>query len=67
MIPLELEGPPKGAITIKTYKNTNFVNIMLQKKFYKQLEKTAKRLETTPDKLIYNAILLIIKRLKPVI
>jgi len=36
---------------------------MLEKQFYKQLEETAKKLETTPDKLIYNAILLIIKSL----
>jgi len=61
MVSLELEEPPKGALTIKTYGNTNFVNIMLQKKFYRQLEETAKKLETTPDKLIYNAILLILK------
>jgi len=59
----ELEEPPKGAVTIKTYRNTNFVNIMLQKKFYRQLEETAQKLKTTPDKLIYNAILLIIKSL----
>jgi len=63
VVSLELEEPPKGALTIKTYGNTNFVNIMLQKKFYRQLEETAKKLETTPDKLIYNAILLIIKSL----
>ncbi|MHA1582490.1 MAG: hypothetical protein ACTSYM_08400, partial [Candidatus Baldrarchaeia archaeon] len=63
VIPLELEEPPKGALAIKTYRNTNFVNIMLQKKFYRQLEETAQKLKTTPDKLIYNAILLIIKSL----
>ena len=34
LIPLELEEPPKGAITIKTYKNTNFVNVMVKKLFY---------------------------------
>ena len=62
-VSLELEEPPKGALTIKTYRNTNFVNMILQKKFYRQLEETAKKLKTTPDKLIYNAILLIIKSL----
>ena len=66
VIPLALEEPPKGAITIKTYRNTNFVNIMLGKQFYRQLEETAQKLKTTPDKLIYNAILLIIKRPKAV-
>ena len=50
-------------IAIKAYGNTSFVNIMLERQFYKQLEETAKRLKTTPDKLIYNAIRLIIKNL----
>jgi predicted DNA-binding ribbon-helix-helix protein len=50
-------------VAIKAYGNTNFVNIMLERKFYKQLEETAKKLETTPDKLIYNAIRLILKSL----
>jgi len=36
---------------------------MLERPFYKQLEETAKKLETTPEKLIYNAILLILKSL----
>jgi len=63
-ISIELGKPPKGAVTIKAYGNTNFVHVMLEKQFYKQLEETAKKLESTPGKLIYNAILLIIKSLK---
>jgi len=39
------------------------VRIKIERKFYRQLEETTKRLKTTPDKLIYNAILLIIKSL----
>jgi len=57
----EFEEPPKGTVTIKAYTTTSFVNVMLEKKFYKQLEERAKKLETTPDKLRYNAILLILK------
>ena len=60
---IKLEEPPEGILAIKAYGNTNFVNIMLEKQLYKQLEEKAKRLETTPDKLIYNAIVLILKRL----
>lgn len=56
-----LEEPPEGGVTTKTYGNTNFVNVMLEKKFYRQLEEKAKELETTPDKLIYNATLAIMK------
>lgn len=62
-ISFELEEPPKGAVAIKTYGNTNFVNIILEKQFYEQLEETARKLETTPDKLIYNAIRLILENL----
>ena len=60
----EFEEPPKGAVMIKVYTNTNFVNVMLEKKFYRQLEEKAKKLETTPDKLINNALLLTLKKLE---
>jgi hypothetical protein len=63
VVSFELKEPPQGVVAVKAYGNTDFVNIMLEKQFYGQLEETAKKLETTPDKLIYNAILLIIKSL----
>jgi len=62
-ISFELKEPPKGAVAIKAYGNTNFVNIMPEKQFYKQLEETAERLETKPDVLIYNALLIMLKKL----
>jgi len=37
---------------------------MLEKQFYKQLEETAQRLQTKPEILIYNALLIILERLK---
>lgn len=61
VISIKFEEPPEGTVAVKTYGNTNFVNVMLEKKFYEQLEEKAERLEITPDKLIYNAILLGIK------
>ena len=57
----ELVGPPEDVLTIKTYGNTDFVSIVVKKPLYEQLEEKAKKLETTPDKLIYSAILLILK------
>jgi len=57
----KLVDPPEDMLTIKTYANTDFVNIVVKKSLYGQVEEKAKKLETTPDKLIYNAILLILK------
>jgi len=57
----KLLNPPGEALSIRAYANTEFVNIMLKKPLYEKLEEKAKKLETTPDKLIYNAILLILK------
>ena len=58
----KLPDPPEEVLTIKTYANTDFVNIVMKKPLYEQVEEKAKRLETTPDKLIYNAILLMLKK-----
>ena len=56
---IQLEEPPEDLI--KIHENKDLVRIKIERKFYRQLEETAKRLKTTPDKLIYNAILLILK------
>jgi hypothetical protein len=61
----ELTAPPeKQFLTVKKYANTHFVNVMVEKPFYTRLEKVAEKLETTPDVLINNALLLILKRLE---
>ena len=52
---ISLLDPPEDVQTIKTYRNTDFVNIMVKKSFYEQLEEKAKGQETKPDVLIYNA------------
>lgn len=57
----KLPDTPKDMLSIKTYGNTDLVNIMVKKPLYKQLEKKAKKLGITPENLIYNAILLILK------
>ena len=59
--PIPLEEPPKGLIEIREMEDP--VRVKIETKFYRQLEEAARRLKTTPDKLIYNAILLIIKSL----
>jgi len=57
----KLLDPPEEVLSIRAYANTEFVNIVVKKPLYEKLEEKAKKLETTPDKLIYNAILLILK------
>ena len=59
---IPLEEPPKGLIEIHEMEDP--VRVKIEKQFYRQLEEAARRLKTTPDKLIYNAILLITKSLK---
>jgi len=57
----KLMDPPGEVLSIRSYANTEFVNIVVKKPLYEKLEEKARKLETTPDKLIYNAILLILK------
>jgi len=62
---VELTEPPKEKIlTVQKYANTSFVNVVLMKPFYTQLERIAEKLGTTPDVLINNALLLILKKLE---
>jgi hypothetical protein len=51
----------EDVLSIKSYANTEFVNIILKKSLYKKLKEKAEKLETTPSKLVYNAILQILK------
>ena len=57
----KLLDPPGDLLSIRAYANTEFVNIVVKKPLYEKLEERARKLETTPDKLVYNAILLILK------
>jgi len=57
----KLLDPPEEALSIKTYANTKFVNVIVEKSLYEKLQERAKELKTTPGKLIYNAILLVLR------
>lgn len=57
----KLPDPPEEVLSIRVYANTEFVNIVMKKPLYEKVEKKAKKLETTPDSLIYKAILSILK------
>jgi hypothetical protein len=59
---IQLKEPPKGIIEI--HENEDPVRIKIDRKFYTQLERMAEKLGTTPEVLINNALLLILKRLE---
>jgi hypothetical protein len=61
----ELTAPPeKEILTVKKYANTHFVNVMVEKPFYTQLERMAEKMGTTPDVIISNILLKALKELE---
>jgi len=52
----ELLKPPRreGALKVKKYANTRFVNVMVEKPFYAKLEKVAEELGTTAEVVMNN-------------
>ena len=61
----KLTDPSKEKIlTIQKCGNTDFVNVLLKKLFYTRLERIVEKLRTTPDVIISNALLLMLKRLE---
>lgn len=62
---IALEDPPEDTFKICAYKNTKFVNFVLNKQLYNKIERKAEKLETTVSKLVYSAILKILKEKVP--
>jgi hypothetical protein len=62
---IESNDPPENIIKICAYKNTNFVNCVLNKRLYNKIERKAEKLETTVTNLLYEAILKILKEKAP--
>ncbi|MCZ2807744.1 MAG: hypothetical protein O2V44_00155 [Candidatus Bathyarchaeota archaeon] len=54
------EPAKEKMLSIQKYRNTDFVKIVMKKSLYEKLEEKARKLRTTPDKLMYKAILLIL-------
>lgn len=63
-LPELFSAPRRNCVTMKTYANVNFVNLILNKKIYDNLERISERFGTTADNLISNAITLILKGLE---
>jgi len=62
-----LSDPQQKILTIKNYTNTEFVNTVLEKRFYMKVEKIAEELGTKPDIIINNMLLLTMKKLESTI
>ena len=57
-------SPEKKVLEVREYSNTHFVNVLVEKPFYMKLKEVSEKLGTTPDVLINNALLLIVKKLE---
>lgn len=58
------EPPEEKILTVQKYGNTSFVNVHLGRSVYTRLEEVAERVETTPDVLISNATLMMLRKLE---
>jgi hypothetical protein len=61
---LLFSDPEEKILTIKNYANTRFVNIVLEKRFYMRVEKIAEALDSKPDTIINNTLLLVLRKLE---
>jgi hypothetical protein len=59
--PFDIEKPPKDALKLCAYHNTDFVNVVMEKRLFKELEKKAAELESSVTDLLYMAIVRILK------
>jgi predicted DNA-binding ribbon-helix-helix protein len=59
-----MEPPKEKILTIQKYANTHFVNVIVEKPFYTQLERMAEKLGTTPEVLLSNILLKGLKELE---
>jgi predicted DNA-binding ribbon-helix-helix protein len=61
-----LSEPVERVLTVKKYANVNFVQVMLEKRFYANIERIAENLGTTPDVIINNVLVLAMRKLMDV-
>lgn len=61
-----LSEPVERVLTVKKYANVNFVQVMLEKRFYANVERIAENLGATPDVIINNVLVLAVRKLMDV-
>jgi hypothetical protein len=61
----QLLGEPKERILkVKDYRNTDFVNLVIERRFYKRLKESAEELKIEPDVIINNIFFLVLRKLE---
>ena len=58
-----LAEPAERVLTVKKHANTDFVNVVLQRRFYANVEKLAENFGTTPDVIINNMLVSTVREL----
>jgi hypothetical protein len=58
-----LVEPAERVLTVKKYANTDFVNVVLQRRFYANVENLAENFGTTPDIIINNVLVSTVRKL----
>lgn len=64
-LPIEvlLSETAERVLTVKKFANVNFVQVILEKRFYSDVEKLAEKMGTTPEIIINNALVWAVKKL----
>ena len=62
-IEFSLSEPVERVLTVKKYANVNFVQVMLEKRFYANVERLAENLGTAPDVILNNVLVLAVRKL----
>ena len=61
----QLLGEPKERILkVKDYRNTDFVNLVIERRFYKRLKESAEELRIEPEVIINNIFFLVLRKLE---
>lgn len=64
----QLLGEHKERILkVKDYGNTDFVNVVIESRFYARLKESAEELEIEPDVIINNIFLLVLRKLEQLV
>ena len=62
-----LSEPKERIFKVKSYNNTDFVNLIIERRFYTRLEESAERLGIEPEAIISNMFFLALRKLEQLV